>query len=207
MQASYAVRFCAIAGFASACALIAAERTVAPSFLHRHLPGLEEKKADISTSSCHYKPVFGAGDSEARVARGVARFGEVTIDPGGLCAVVDYPREEQIYVVLDGSGSVRYGDEKHPVNKLDYMYLPPGISHGIVNSSQTPLRVIVMGWRLPDYADTQSPHRENLVRLKPGSDLSMHGVLWNARKYRESPPSNDFVICRLNRRPYRRQVF
>jgi len=48
---------------------------------------------------------------------------------------------------------------------------------------------------------------QKLVRPKPGREFSVHGILWNARKYRESPSSNDLVICRLNRRPYRRQVF
>jgi hypothetical protein len=36
--------------------LIAAERAVDPTFLHRYLPDVREQKAEISTPTCHYKP-------------------------------------------------------------------------------------------------------------------------------------------------------
>ncbi|HEV2247531.1 MAG TPA: hypothetical protein VGW37_12825, partial [Terriglobia bacterium] len=43
-----------------------AERTVAPTWLHRKVADAPEKPTDISTPSCHYKAIFGAGDSETR---------------------------------------------------------------------------------------------------------------------------------------------
>ena len=164
--------------------LVAAERTVAPTFLHRHLPDLGEKHADITTSSCHYKPVFGVGDSEMRIVRGVARYGDVTVDPGGRCAPVDYPREEQIYVVLEGAGTVHYGEEKHAVGKNDYMYLPPGIRHGLSNSSQAPLRVIVMGWKIPKEMEIRHPSKFQIANI---NDVPLQ-VVGN------HPPSSKFRL-------------
>ncbi len=127
--------------------LVAAERTVDPTFLHRYLPDVRDGKSDVSTATCHYKPAFGAGDTQPRVARGVARFGEIDIDAGGNCAPVAYPGEEQVYVVLDGVGSLDYAGEKITLHKHDFLYLPPNVRHA---TSSTPgARIIVMGFKIP----------------------------------------------------------
>jgi mannose-6-phosphate isomerase-like protein (cupin superfamily) len=64
--------------------------------------------------------------------------------------VVSYAAEEQIYCVLDGAGLLIYGDEKTPVEKDDFMYLPVGVKHGMANTSGKPLTVIVMGFKIPN---------------------------------------------------------
>ena len=156
---------CLLALLAGAGSLLAAERTVAPTFLRRHLPDVQEKTADVTTPTCHYKPVFGAGDAETRIVRGVARFGEITVDPGGTCALINYPREEQVYVILEGAGAVRYGDAKHPVRKHDYMYLAPGVKHGISNPSSTPVRLIVMGFKIPADVEITPPRKLMMANI------------------------------------------
>jgi mannose-6-phosphate isomerase-like protein (cupin superfamily) len=126
-----------------------AERTVAPTWLHRNVANVPEKSADITTPSCHYKPLFGAGDSDTGIVRSVARFGEVTLDAGGHCKEVSYPAEEQIYYILAGSGTLSYGARKSAVQKDDFMYLPPQVRHGLANASSSPLRFLVMGFNIP----------------------------------------------------------
>jgi mannose-6-phosphate isomerase-like protein (cupin superfamily) len=101
------------------------------------------------TAGASYKPLFGAGDREADQLKSVARYGELTLAPGASSAMVEYPREEQIYFVTEGSGTLRYGVEQSPIRKNDFAYLPVGVRHGISNSSTAPLRVIVMGYRIP----------------------------------------------------------
>ena len=44
--------------------LVASERTVDPTFLHRYVPDIREQKSDIATATCHYKAIFGAGDAD-----------------------------------------------------------------------------------------------------------------------------------------------
>src|SRR5208337_1982549 len=88
---------------------------VDPTWLHRFVPDIAEKNVDSSTSTCHYVPIFGEGDSATRVLRSVARFAEVKVDPQGACHPVTYAREEQIYVILEGSGVLQYGEERVPV--------------------------------------------------------------------------------------------
>jgi mannose-6-phosphate isomerase-like protein (cupin superfamily) len=133
----------------TASCLLAAERTVAPTFLHRYVPDVQAKASDMTTETCHYKPIFGEGDSVTSIVKGVARFGELTVDPNGACAAVSYPSEEQVYFVVEGAGSVTYGEQNHPIRKHDFMYFPPGVRHSLKNSSSTISRVIVMGFRIP----------------------------------------------------------
>ncbi len=135
--------------FFMAASLCAAQRTVDPTWLHRSVAQIAEKPADLSTDTCHYQPIFGEGDSEARIVRSVARFGEVKVDPHGACQPVTYPREEQIYVILRGNGVLQYAGESVPVRKNDFFYLPPGSTHKISASADQPCQFIVMGFKIP----------------------------------------------------------
>ena len=124
-----------------------AQKGIDPTFLRTSLSTAAEQKAHLTTRTCHYKPLFGEGAAHAHAAVGVARYGEAIVDAGGSCAVVNYPKEEQVYLVLSGSGSVLYGSQHVPVKKEDYLYLPPKAPHSLENRSGAPLRVLVMGFR------------------------------------------------------------
>lgn len=147
------LRFLPIAAFALLTAAAQQpERKVDPTFLRRHIQDVAAKASDVSTDSCRYKPLFGAGDSETTIVRGVARFGELTVAPGGACKAVSYPLEEQVYVIVEGSGTLRYGNDSAPVRKHDFLYLPPGVEHAMANTSSAPVRLFVMGFKLPSAA-------------------------------------------------------
>lgn len=126
-----------------------AERKVDPTFLDRYIPDVAAKAMDISTGTCEYKPLFGAGDSETRIVRGVARFGQATVAPHGECRPVSYAAEEQVFVIMDGTGELRYGKDTAPVKKHDFMYLAAGVEHSIVNRSGEPMHLYVMGFKIP----------------------------------------------------------
>ena len=143
--------------------LAAAERTVEPTYLHRYLPDAAEQKSDITTATCHYKPLFGAGDAQSRVARGVARFGEIDIDAGGACEPISYPAEEQAYVVLEGTGTLDYAGEKVPLHKHDFFYLPPGLNHAAASTSG--MHMIVMGFKIPAGAHVAPPAKPQLANF------------------------------------------
>jgi mannose-6-phosphate isomerase-like protein (cupin superfamily) len=141
----------------------------------------KEKKSDITTATCHYKPLFGQGDSDTSVVVGVARYGETVLDPNGECAPVQYPEEDQVYVVLDGSGSVKYGNDTVSLQREDYLYIPSTIPHAASNPSSRPLTLLMMGFRTKGFEPTQLPPRPlhaniedvptNLVRGHPSSAL------------------------------------
>jgi mannose-6-phosphate isomerase-like protein (cupin superfamily) len=132
-------------------------RRVDPTFLHRNLSTSKPTPAGVSTSTCHYKPLFGAGDSDRSVVIGIARYGEVIVDPNGACASLNYPEEDQVYVVLDGSGSVRYAKQNVPLKKEDYLYIPATVPHALRNFSAAPLTVLVMGFRTTGFERAPIP--------------------------------------------------
>jgi mannose-6-phosphate isomerase-like protein (cupin superfamily) len=143
--------------------LAAAERTIDPTFLHRYLPDVREQKSDVTTATCHYKPLFGVGDSQPRVPRGVVRFGEINIDAGGNCDAASYPAEEQVYIVLDGGGSLDYAGEKLALRKHDFLYLPPGVRHTV--TSATGASIIAMGFKIPAGKHATLPDKPQIANF------------------------------------------
>lgn len=122
-----------------------------PTFLRRHIPDVQPQPDGLADGGkgALYRPAFGVGDSQAKQLRGIARYGELTVSAGGASALVSYPAEEQIYFILDGSGTLLYDGQKAPVKKDDFMYLPVGVRHGIANASNEPVRLLVMGFKIP----------------------------------------------------------
>lgn len=138
----------------------AQEHPVDPTWLHRHVPDLAETKADLSSSTCHYRAIFGDGDKDNRSFQTVTRFGEITLDAHGSCQSVVYERQEEIYFVIGGAGIMHYEGEAQPLREHDFTYLAPGTKHSIANDSDQPLRVLVMGFKIPSSMTirTPSPH-------------------------------------------------
>jgi mannose-6-phosphate isomerase-like protein (cupin superfamily) len=133
--------------FAASTCLFAAD----PIFLRRQVSDVRPQPDDLTANAkqASYKPLFGIGDKDADQLQAVARYGELTVAPGGTSAIVSYPAEEQMYFIVDGRATLLYGDEKVPVKKNDFLYLPVGVRHGIANSSDVPVRAIVMGYKIP----------------------------------------------------------
>jgi mannose-6-phosphate isomerase-like protein (cupin superfamily) len=144
---------------------VAQERKVDPTWLHRYVPHLGEVASKMSMQSCHFRPIFGEGDKEGGLLQSVTRFAEVTIDPNGNCQPVLYDREEEIYFVLQGSAVLQYGSAKRPMRMGDFTYLATGTKHSIANNGQEPLRVLVMGFKVPAVSIGQPPVQPRIVNL------------------------------------------
>jgi mannose-6-phosphate isomerase-like protein (cupin superfamily) len=146
-----------LAGIAWALPIHADDRKIDPTFLYRNTVTTAEKPSDITTATCHYKPLFGQGDSETSVVVGIARYGEAVIDPHGECASVQYPQEDQVYVVLVGSGSAKYGHTDVPLKTEDYLYIPSTVPHALSNPSGARMTVVIMGFRTRGFDATPPP--------------------------------------------------
>ncbi len=134
-----------------------AGRKIDPTFLHRSIGAVREVATDLTTASCHYKPLFGAGDADALPASGVARFGELVIDPKGSCKPANHMDEDQIFVVLQGSGKLSYGAEQVVLAKEDFLYVPATVAHALRNDGTAPLTVAVMGYHTKGFLPTPPP--------------------------------------------------
>ena len=144
-------------------ASVSANRKIAPTWLHRYVPNLREKTVDISTASCHYKAIFGAGDPEAAFVQSVARYGEATVDRKGTCNEVSYPHEEQIFFVVAGKGLIEYNGQKVAMSQGEFIYIPPRTKHSISNNSDRPCQLVIMGFRVPQDAESAAPPKLRLA--------------------------------------------
>ncbi len=150
---------------ASAGLAAGAERHVDPTFLHRYVPDVPEKPSDLSASGSHYKPLFGVGDAQASLLRGVARYGELAVDAGAASPTVNYPAEEQAWFVLAGSGTLHYGKDEHPLRAKDFLYIPPGIPHSLAGASGQACRVMIMGFKIPKGTEPKIPDKLMIANL------------------------------------------
>jgi uncharacterized cupin superfamily protein len=58
---------------------------------------------------------------------------------------------EEMFFVLEGEGTLRFGDQQHPVRKGDFVACPcggPDVAHQLVNSGTTELRYIAVSTML-----------------------------------------------------------
>jgi mannose-6-phosphate isomerase-like protein (cupin superfamily) len=113
----------------------------------------------MTSATCHYHPLFGVGEKQTPVLGSVARYGIVDIDPHGACAPVQYPDEEQLYVVLKGGGEALYGSDKVPLKTEDFLYLPATVRHGLANPAAAPMKVVVMGFHTSGFPSGPLPSR------------------------------------------------
>ena len=173
---SHRLRVLLLYGLLLAPGLYAQDRPTDPTWLHRYVPDLPETKVAFASSTCHYRAIFGEGDKDNRTLQTVARFGEVTLDPHGNCLTALYERQEEIYFVVEGAGTLHYvlhdheDDEVRALRKHDFAYLPPGVERSLSNDSEQPLRVLVMGFKIPSSisigAPTPHPRVANLEDAK-----------------------------------------
>ena len=156
-----------------------------PTFLKRSIANVSPQADDLTNEAkgASYRPLFGAGDPQARYLKSIARYGELTVDAGGNSALVTYPAEEQIYFILSGAGAVTCDGESVPVKVNDFLYLPPGSRHGVMNRAADPLRLLVMGFRIPSGATVAISRRLMIANTAdvPLEELAGHGPTTNFR--------------------------
>jgi len=155
--------------------LPAQERTVDPTWLRRSLPHASEAQVDLSTPACHYKPLFGEGDKDNHILRGVSRFGEITVDANGSCRSVSYDRNEELYFVLQGVGTLTYGKESHALRANDFTYVAPGVQHCVASGSDS-FRVLIMTFKIPArVALTAPPSPPKIINLDEVKEQPVDG--------------------------------
>ncbi len=155
--------------FAIGLGLFTQDRKVEPTWLHRDVSALPERQIDLSSESCHYTPIFGEGDADPKVPKSVVRFGKLTVAPHGNCRTVEYAREEELYFILGGSGTLHYREQSHSLAQNDFTYVPPTVRHSISNPSGEPLQLVIATVRLPEDTRLFPPQElavANLAELK-----------------------------------------
>ncbi len=75
---------------------------------------------------------------------GVRFVSRVTLEPGASVGVHPHPREEELYVILEGTGTARVDDEGFPVGPGDAFLCKAGHRHGLCNDGPGPLAFLAV---------------------------------------------------------------
>jgi len=121
---------------------------VRSQYLKRSLSA-SEVLTGISAGTSRYKPLFGFGDNNSGIIRGVSRYGILKIDAGGGVNEINPSDEELVLFILGGTGILKCDNEQIPVTKNDFMYMPAGMKYSFLNPREQPLSLIIMGFKLP----------------------------------------------------------
>lgn len=119
-------------------------------YLSGSLTGKPEIEMELSTPTAHYHPVFGQGDNNSAIIKGLTRYGCLDIDSSGKSSLAKFNNEEQVLFILSGTGDLYYNKIKEPVTKNDFIYIPAGARFGFSNPREKTLSVVVMGFKIPE---------------------------------------------------------
>lgn len=94
----------------------------------------------------------GSGGATWRLARktlGAEAFGFNVVDiaPGGEIPAHDHAEDDQeeVFVILDGQGTIVTGDEEHEAPAGTYCRFAPDVNRTIRNNSDAPVRALLIG--------------------------------------------------------------
>ena len=73
----------------------------------------------------------------------------LTVLPPGKaqCPFHSHHAEEEMFLILDGTGELRFGDARYPIRRHDVIACPTGgaeVAHQIINTGTTPLRYLAL---------------------------------------------------------------
>jgi uncharacterized cupin superfamily protein len=73
----------------------------------------------------------------------------LTICPPGktVCPFHNHHINEEMFFVLEGEGTLRFGDKEYPLRKHDVIACPPGkrdVAHQVINTGKTDLKYLAL---------------------------------------------------------------
>lgn len=69
-------------------------------------------------------------------------LGYVTLDPNGGQVPWHNQDQEEIYLILEGSGEICLGEERASIRAGQAVYIPPRVFHQLTNTGTMPMRMI-----------------------------------------------------------------
>jgi uncharacterized cupin superfamily protein len=70
------------------------------------------------------------------------------LPPGkAQCPFHNHHGEEEMFLILEGSGELRFGDQRYPIRKHDVIACPTGgpeVAHQIINTGSTTMRYLAL---------------------------------------------------------------
>lgn len=70
------------------------------------------------------------------------------VPPGKVqCPFHSHHGEEEMFLIIEGEGELRFGDKRYPIRKHDVIACPPGgpdVAHQIINTGKTTMRYLAL---------------------------------------------------------------
>lgn len=144
---------------------------------------------------------FGATIAEVGEALGTTGLGAmfVTVEPGKRAFPYhNHLGNDEMFVILAGRGTYRFGDAEHPITAGDVCYAPkggPDTAHQIINTGDTALKYIGISTMAdPDVVEYPDSDKFSVLGIFPGKDYhSRHfghiGRRSDSREYWEGEAS------------------
>ena len=81
------------------------------------------------------------------------------------CPFHSHHGEEEMFLILEGEGVLRFGDQRYPIRKYDVIACPTGgpeVAHQIINTGTTTMRYLALS-NVVDIEESSSTHVEEPV--------------------------------------------
>ena len=109
----------------------------------------------------------------------------LTVLPPGKaqCPFHSHHGEEEMFLILEGEGELRFGDQRYPIRQHDVIACPTGgpeVAHQIINTGTTTMRYLALstcrsrGLRVPGLAEGPG-RRRPARRAGPAQDVPRRG--------------------------------
>jgi len=116
------------------------------------------RKPVINLAEVEFDDIEDNGRYTSRRARfsdaiGARRLGyNLTVLPPGKvqCPFHSHRAEEEMFLILEGEGELRFGPDRYPLRALDVIACPTGgpeVAHQIVNTGTAPMRYLALSNR------------------------------------------------------------
>lgn len=116
-----------------------------------------------------------------------------TVAPGKIsCPYHFHHAQEEMFIVLEGEGTLRVAGERLPIRTGDVIFIPPGPAypHQLVNTSDAPLKYLSISTReSPEFVEyPDSGKHATLVRMDDGSRMNFVQRPENGLDYWDGEP-------------------
>jgi uncharacterized cupin superfamily protein len=108
-------------------------------------------------------PLYGSRGCRLALGTAASKLGASfdILEPGKVCCPYHlHHAQEEMFIILEGQGTLRVAEERLPLKAGDVVFIPPGpdYPHQIINTSQAPLKYLsisTMDWpEICEYPDS-----------------------------------------------------
>ena len=88
------------------------------------------------------------GQISTRIGAEKLGYNLTVLPPGKVqCPFHCHHGEEEMFLIIEGEGELRFGDKRYPIRKHDVIACPPGgpeVAHQIINNGKTTMRYLAL---------------------------------------------------------------